>query len=70
MRREGFSAAGSVSGSAALSAAMRNLVEDGELRARLGAAARAKICDCFDSKQTTRALRDLFARSMAQEACA
>jgi glycosyltransferase involved in cell wall biosynthesis len=54
----------------ALAAAMRRLLENGELRGRIGAAARAKICACFDSKQTTRALRDLFAQSMAaQNAC-
>jgi len=49
----------------ALAAAMRRLIEDDALRGRLGVAARAKICACFDSKQTTRTLRDLFARSMA-----
>jgi len=49
----------------ALAHAMRVLIEDPALRRRLGAAARAKICATFDATRTTRALRDLFARSLA-----
>jgi glycosyltransferase involved in cell wall biosynthesis len=55
----------------ALAAAMRRLIEDPALRRRLGGAARAKICASFDSQRTTRALHDLFVRSLAVEgACA
>jgi glycosyltransferase involved in cell wall biosynthesis len=53
---------------AALAAAMRSLIDDPDLRGRLGDAARATICARFDAKKTTRALRDLFARSMAASA--
>jgi glycosyltransferase involved in cell wall biosynthesis len=52
----------------ALAAAMRSLIDDPVLRGRLGEAARATICARFDATQTTRALRDLFARSMAAAA--
>ncbi len=46
--------------SAALSAALRRLIEDEGLGQRLSAAARAKVCREFDAWTTTRRLRDLF----------
>jgi glycosyltransferase involved in cell wall biosynthesis len=49
----------------ALADAMRGLIEDPALRRRLGEAARAKICASFDATRTTRALHELFARSLA-----
>jgi glycosyltransferase involved in cell wall biosynthesis len=49
----------------ALAGAMRRLLEDAALRAALGRAARATICERFDATRTTGALRDLFARSLS-----
>lgn len=45
---------------AALAAAVARLLDDPAQRARISAAARARICACFDSSQTTTRLRDLF----------
>ncbi len=45
---------------AELATALATLLTDAALRARLGAAARARICQIFDSRETTRALYDLF----------
>ena len=45
---------------AALAAAIGGLLDDPVRRAAIGAAARATICDCFDSSTTTRALLRLF----------
>ncbi len=44
----------------ALAMAIETLLRDPELGARLGKAARQTICERFDSRQTTLALRDLF----------
>ena len=44
----------------ALAAALQRLLSDGGLHRSLAAAARARICERFDSRRTTVALRDLF----------
>jgi glycosyltransferase involved in cell wall biosynthesis len=44
----------------ALADAIERLLGDAALHARLAAAARARICERFDSRETTAALRDLF----------
>ncbi len=44
----------------ALAAALQRLLADGGLHRSLAAAARARICERFDSRRTTVALRDLF----------
>lgn len=54
--------------SAALADALSMLVADPEHRSRLGAAARAKICAVFDSRQTTRQLKHLFDAALTGEA--
>jgi glycosyltransferase involved in cell wall biosynthesis len=51
----------------ALAQALRRVLDDRELRARLARAGRERICERFDSRQTTLALRDLFARQLAAE---
>ena len=45
---------------AALAAAIELLLTEPKLHARLAAAARERICERFDSRHTTAALRDLF----------
>ncbi|EHR72774.1 glycosyltransferase [Burkholderiales bacterium JOSHI_001] len=44
----------------ALARALERLITDRELHARVARQARDRICDCFDSRRTTVALRDLF----------
>ncbi len=51
----------------ALAHALRRILDDGELRSHLARAGRERICERFDSRQTTLALRDLFARQLATE---
>jgi len=46
--------------SAALASATRRLLDSHELRRRLGAAGRRKVCQNFDSRQTTSRLKELF----------
>ncbi len=48
----------------ALAAALRRVLEDDTLHARLARDGRRRICDRFDSRRTTVALRDLFARQL------
>jgi glycosyltransferase involved in cell wall biosynthesis len=48
----------------ALALALRRVIEDDTLHARLARAGRARICDRFDSRRTTLALRDLFCREL------
>jgi glycosyltransferase involved in cell wall biosynthesis len=48
----------------ALAAALRRVLEDDTLHARLARDGRRRICDRFDSRRTTLALRDLFARQL------
>jgi glycosyltransferase involved in cell wall biosynthesis len=56
-----------VDGSAtALADAIERLLADATLHAQLAAAARARICERFDSRRTTVALRDLFTRELAR----
>ncbi len=47
-----------------LAAALQQLLQDEELRHRLGAAARDRICQVFDSHKTTRELKTLFLDAM------
>jgi glycosyltransferase involved in cell wall biosynthesis len=49
----------------ALTNALQLLLQDAELRRRLGSAARETICRCFDSDQTTRKLKALLDRALA-----
>ncbi|MDH3459638.1 MAG: glycosyltransferase, partial [Burkholderiaceae bacterium] len=44
----------------ALADALRRVLDDTALHARLATAGRQRICECFDSSRTTLALRDLF----------
>jgi glycosyltransferase involved in cell wall biosynthesis len=56
-----------VEGSAAsLAAAIERLLGDAALHARLAHAARQRICERFDSRRTTLALRDLFLDQLGQ----
>jgi glycosyltransferase involved in cell wall biosynthesis len=56
-----------VEGSAAsLAAAIKRLLGDAALTARLAHAARQRICERFDSRRTTLALRDLFLDQLGQ----
>lgn len=55
-------------GAAALAHAIERLLADSALHTRLAVAARARICERFDSRRTTTALHDLFARQLAQAA--
>ena len=48
----------------ALALALQRVIEDDTLHARLARAGRARICDRFDSRRTTLALRDLFCREL------
>lgn len=50
----------------ALAMALEKLLADPDRRRAIGAAARATICDCFDSSVTTRALLQLFEREMSK----
>ncbi|GAB3763339.1 glycosyltransferase [Ramlibacter monticola] len=47
-----------------LAAAIELLLTEPQLHARLAGAARERICERFDSRQTTAALRDLFLRQL------
>jgi glycosyltransferase involved in cell wall biosynthesis len=49
----------------ALAAALRRVLTDAELHARLARAGRERICERFDSRRTTLALRDLFVAQLA-----
>lgn len=51
---------------AALAAALERILTDATLRAALGAAARAKVCRMFDSRETTRELKALFDLAMRE----
>jgi glycosyltransferase involved in cell wall biosynthesis len=51
---------------AALAASLQKLLTDPALHGRLAQAARARICERFDSRRTTVALRDLFAAELAR----
>jgi glycosyltransferase involved in cell wall biosynthesis len=50
---------------AALAAALQRVLGDDGLRERLARGGRARICERFDSRVTTRTLRDLFVRQLA-----
>jgi glycosyltransferase involved in cell wall biosynthesis len=50
----------------ALAAALERILTDADLRAALGAAARAKVCRMFDSRKTTRELKALFDTAMQE----
>ncbi len=50
----------------ALAAALQRLLADPALHAGVALAARARICERFDSRRTTVALRDLFAAELAR----
>jgi glycosyltransferase involved in cell wall biosynthesis len=52
--------------SQALAAALQRVLGDDALRARLAQAGRARICERFDSSQTTLALRDLFLAQLSR----
>jgi glycosyltransferase involved in cell wall biosynthesis len=52
--------------SQALAAALERILTDAVLRASLGAAARAKVCRMFDSRETTRELKALFDLAMRE----
>lgn len=54
--------------SEALAAAIGRLLRDTALAERLAAAARRKICDCFDSRKTTLQLKALFMQAMTARA--
>jgi glycosyltransferase involved in cell wall biosynthesis len=49
----------------ALADALRRVLTDAALRGRLSEAGRRRICERFDSRRTTVALRDLFLDAMA-----
>ena len=51
----------------ALAAALRSLLQSDTLRRQLGAAARRRVCDVFDSHQTTLQLKALFVDAMRDE---
>jgi glycosyltransferase involved in cell wall biosynthesis len=55
---------------ASLAGAIERLLTDTALHARLARAARERICERFDSRRTTLALRDLFARQHAPQTVA
>lgn len=48
-----------------LAAALAALLEDDDLRTRLGRAGRNRVCQVFDSRETTHQLRRLFLQSMS-----
>lgn len=49
----------------ALAAALKQLLQDQPLRHRLGRAARERVCDVFDSHETTMQLKSLFVDAMS-----
>jgi glycosyltransferase involved in cell wall biosynthesis len=49
----------------ALANALQRVLTDAALRARLAEAGRLRICERFDSRRTTVALRDLFLHAMS-----
>jgi len=49
----------------ALAEALQRALTDEGLHQRLASAGRERICERFDSRRTTLALRDLFARELA-----
>jgi glycosyltransferase involved in cell wall biosynthesis len=51
---------------AALADALERVLTDAALHRQLAVAARARICERFDSRRTTVALRDLFAHQLRQ----
>ncbi len=51
----------------ALASALQQLLQDAALRQRLGAAARARVCQVFDSNKTTLQLKALFLNVMQRE---
>jgi glycosyltransferase involved in cell wall biosynthesis len=53
---------------AALAEALRRVLEDEALHARLARDGRQRICERFDSRRTTVALRDLFAACLPRDA--
>jgi len=53
--------------STALATAIGQLLENPQLRLRMGNNARQRICRCFDSRKTTVALRNLFNQAHGQE---
>lgn len=53
---------------AALALALRRLLQDDALHARLATAGRQRICDRFDSRRTTVALADLFRAQLGRSA--
>ena len=53
-----------------LAGALQTLLGDPALRARLGAAGRDVICECFDSARTTRALKRLLVGELQSAAAA
>jgi len=57
-------------GAASLAEAIARLLTDAGLHARLAAAGRARICERFDSRQTTAALRDLFLQQLRSSGAA
>jgi glycosyltransferase involved in cell wall biosynthesis len=48
-----------------LAGALERVLTDAALRAKLSDAGRRRICERFDSRRTTVALRDLFVSAMA-----
>jgi len=53
--------------SASLAAALRRVLGDAALHARLARAGRERICERFDSSRTTLALRDLFLAQLRRD---
>jgi glycosyltransferase involved in cell wall biosynthesis len=49
-----------------LAQALKRVLQDGALHARLAKGGRERMCERFDSRRTTVALRDLFARQLQQ----
>jgi glycosyltransferase involved in cell wall biosynthesis len=49
-----------------LAQALQRVLQDGALHARLAQGGRQRMCERFDSRRTTVALRDLFARQLQQ----
>ena len=51
----------------ALATALQSLLQDEALRKRLGAAARGRVCEVFDSHKTTQQLKKLFVDTMCEQ---